>query len=129
VSTTCLVATDQKKKHATPAKQVAAAAPQMDEAKRAQHALNRLTFGARPGDAERVAVMGVDQWIEQQLHPERIDEAVLEARLTGFKTLKMDPRQMVEAFPPPQVIKAVANGKLPLPNDPAKRAMVENAVE
>src|SRR5207244_5754908 len=110
VSATCLVAADQKKKRAASAKSVAAA-PQMDEPKRAQHALNRLTFGARPGDAERVAAVGVDQWIEQQLHPEHIDDAALEARLTGFKTLKMDSRQMVEAFPPPQVLKAVANGR------------------
>ena len=42
-----------------------------DEQKRAVHALNRLTFGPRPGDVERVASMGVDDWINQQLHPDK----------------------------------------------------------
>src|ERR1035437_2988563 len=30
------------------------------------HVLNRLTFGARPGDAEAVRAMGVDRWIDLQ---------------------------------------------------------------
>jgi hypothetical protein len=36
------------------------------------HALNRLTFGPRPGDVEAVRKMGLKKWIDQQLHPERI---------------------------------------------------------
>ena len=44
----------------------AVAASQMDESKRALHALNRLTFGPRPGDLEKVQAMGVNNWIEQQ---------------------------------------------------------------
>jgi uncharacterized protein (DUF1800 family) len=50
----------------------ARAAP--SERQRAEHALNRLAFGARPGDVERVLRIGVDRWIEQQLHPERISD-------------------------------------------------------
>jgi len=42
-----------------------------NEQKRAVHALNRLTFGPRPGDIQQVAAMGVDRWIDQQLHPEK----------------------------------------------------------
>jgi hypothetical protein len=71
---------------------------QMDEHKRAVHALNRLTFGPRPGDIDHVLAMGVDQWIDQQLHPEKIDDAVLDARLARFRTLRMDTRQIVENF-------------------------------
>jgi len=37
-------------------------------------ALNRLTFGPRPGDVEEVRRMGVSKWIELQLHPEQIPE-------------------------------------------------------
>jgi Protein of unknown function (DUF1800) len=33
------------------------------------HALNRLTFGSRPGDIEEVRRMGLAKWIELQLHP------------------------------------------------------------
>jgi hypothetical protein len=40
-----------------------------DDQRRALHALNRLTFGPRPGDVQQVMAMGVDQWIDLQLHP------------------------------------------------------------
>ena len=104
-------------------------ATQMDQPKMALHALNRLTFGARPGDLERITTMGLDKWIDQQLHPERINDSALEARLSPFRTLRMDTRQIVENFPPPQLIKAVANGKQPLPSDPLKRAVYQDQLE
>jgi len=59
----------------------------MDGQKRALHALNRLTFGPRPGDVDRVAQMGVDRWIDLELHPDRIDDSALDARLAPFRTL------------------------------------------
>jgi uncharacterized protein (DUF1800 family) len=100
-----------------------------DEHQRALHALNRLAFGPRPGDVDRVAAMSVDKWIDEQLHPDRIDDHALDARLTPFRTLHMDTRQIVENFPPPQVIKAIAEGKQSLPSDPAKRAIYEAQLE
>jgi len=42
------------------------------EQKRAVHALNRLTFGARPGDVQQVVTMGVHRWIDLQLHPKKL---------------------------------------------------------
>jgi uncharacterized protein (DUF1800 family) len=104
-------------------------ATQMEQSKMALHALNRLTFGARPGDLERITTMGLDKWIDQQLHPERINDSALEARLSPFRTLRMDTRQIVENFPPPQLIKAVANGKQSLPSDPFKRAVYQDQLE
>jgi uncharacterized protein (DUF1800 family) len=104
-------------------------ATQMDQSKMIQHALNRLTFGARPGDQERIMNMGLDKWIDQQLHPDRINDSALESRLTPFRTLRMDTREIVENFPPPQLIKAVADGKQPLPSDPLKRAVYEDQIE
>ena len=101
----------------------------MDEQKRALHALNRLAFGPRPGDVERVAAMGVDKWIDQQLHPEKIDDRALDARLAPFRTLRMDTREMVENFPPPQVIKAIAEGRQSMPSDSARRAVYEAQME
>jgi len=98
---------------------------QMEEQKRALHALNRLAFGPRPGDVERVTAMGVDKWIDQQLHPDKIDDHALDARLAPFRTLRMDTHELVENFPTPQVIKAIADGKQSLPSDPAKRAVYE----
>jgi uncharacterized protein (DUF1800 family) len=102
---------------------------QLDEQKRALHALNRLTFGPRPGDVERVAAMGVDKWIDLQLHPERIVDNALQARLAPLRTLRMDTREIVENFPPPQLIKAVEQGKMPLPSDPVKRAVYQDQIE
>ena len=49
----------------------------MPEQQRAIHALNRLTFGPRPGDVERVSAMGLDKWIDEQLHPEKIADGAL----------------------------------------------------
>ena len=37
-------------------------------------ALDRLTFGPRPGDVETVKKMGLKKWIGRQLHPERTPE-------------------------------------------------------
>ena len=102
---------------------------QLDEQKRAIHALNRLTFGPRPGDVQRVMAMGVDKWIDFQLHPEKIDDRALEARLAPLRTLRMDTKEIVENFPPEQVIKQVAEGKQGLPKDPEKRAVYEAQLE
>jgi uncharacterized protein (DUF1800 family) len=106
-----------------------AATEPLDEQKRALHALNRLAFGPRPGDVERVAAMGVDKWIDQQLHPDKIDDRALEARLEPFRTLRMNTRELVENFPPPQVIKAIAEGKQAMPSDSAKHAVYEAQLE
>ena len=97
----------------------------MDEQKRAVHALNRLTFGPRPGDVERVNQMGVDKWIELELHPDKINDSALDARLSSFRTLRMGTKEIVENFPPNQVIKQIADGKASLPRDPTKRAVYE----
>ena len=101
-------------------------AGQMEEQKRALHALNRLTFGPRAGDVERVTAMGVDRWIDEQLHPEKINDSALDARLAPLRTLRMDTREIVENFPPPQLIKAVEQGKQSLPSDPVKRAVYQD---
>ena len=100
-----------------------------DEQKRAVHALNRLALGPRPGDVQRVTAMGVDKWIELQLHPDKIDDGALQARLAPFRTLRMDTRELAENFPPPQVIKSVAEGKQRMPSDPAKRAVYQAQLE
>ena len=104
-------------------KKKTAAASTMDDRQRALQALNRLTFGPRPGDVDRVVAIGVDKWIDLQLHPDRIDDSALDARLAPFRTLNMNAQQMVMAFPPPQLIKAVQNGRMSMPSDPAERAI------
>jgi len=53
----------------------------LSEDQRILHVLNRLGFGARPGDVERVKAMGIDNYIAQQLSPEKIDDSASEAKL------------------------------------------------
>ncbi|MBZ5568224.1 MAG: DUF1800 domain-containing protein [Acidobacteriia bacterium] len=110
-------------------KAAAAVQMQMDARQRALHALNRLTFGPRPGDVDRVMAMGLDKWFERQLHPEKIDDAALEARLAPLRTLRMDARQLVENFPPPQLVKQVAEGRRAMPSDKTERAIYQSQVE
>src|SRR5262249_26993027 len=67
------------------------------------HVLNRVGFGARPGDLERIRKIGVQQYIEQQLHPERIDDQVLNTRLTDLRTITMSSREISEQFEQPMI--------------------------
>ena len=124
LSTLGLVAEKKKKKSAQNA-----AAMQMDEQKRAIHVLNRFTFGPRAGDLQRVQTMGIEKWFEQQLYPEKINDSELEARLAPFRTLHMKTDELVRNFPPPQVIKAVENGRASIPRDPQEKAIYEAAMD
>ena len=95
------------------------------EQKRAVHALNRLTFGPRPGDVQQVMAIGVDRWIDLQLHPEKIADRDVEARLEPLRTLRMSTKEILEDFPDRQMVKQVAEGKRPMPSDPARRAVYQ----
>ncbi len=79
----------------------APAVPETDRA--AAHVLDRLGYGPRPGDIARVRAVGVAAWIEQQLHPERIDDAALGARLAPLVTLALDSRTIVQDYDRPAV--------------------------
>jgi uncharacterized protein (DUF1800 family) len=96
-----------------------------NDQRRALHALNRLTFGPRPGDVQQVMAMGVDQWIDLQLHPQKIDDSALESRLEALRTLRMSAKEIAEDFPDGQEINQVRNGKKPMPSDPARRAVFQ----
>lgn len=65
------------------------------------HVLNRLGFGARPGDVERVRAMGVDKYIELQLSPAKIDDSASEAKLQNLETLRMNTAELYEKYPQP----------------------------
>ncbi|HEY8312331.1 MAG TPA: DUF1800 family protein, partial [Gemmatimonadaceae bacterium] len=52
--------------------------------------LNRLAFGPRPGDVARVRAMGVDAWIDQQLHPEQINDSAIDQMLARYSLLEQD---------------------------------------
>ncbi len=102
------------------------ALPAANERARAVQVLNRLTFGPRPGDVDRVLALGVDKWIDEQLHPQSIDDRALDLRLANLRTLHMSTAELAANFPPPALIRQVADGKENLPRDPEKRAIYES---
>ena len=63
-----------------------------------EHVLNRMTFGPRPGAIERVQAIGIEAYIDSQLHPERIADEALEARLAAFPTLDMSSRDLARDY-------------------------------
>src|SRR6266446_6404315 len=90
-------------------------AAKLSEDQRILHVLNRLGFGARPGDVERVKAMGIDNYITQQLFPERIDDSASEAKLQNLETLRMSTADLYEKYPQPgQLLKQLQKrGDLP----------------
>src|SRR5207302_8159219 len=81
------------------------------------HVLNRLGFGARPGDVERVKAFGVDNYINAQLFPEKIDDSATEARLQNLETLRMTTAQLYEKYPQPGQLLRQLQKKGDLPAD------------
>ncbi|MGC9947483.1 MAG: DUF1800 domain-containing protein [Bryobacteraceae bacterium] len=119
------------RKNTEPSAQAAAQATaqfhqQISNEQKAEHVLNRLTFGPRPGDIQRVQTLGLKKWLGLQLHPERIPEnPVLAAKLRPLDTLAMSTAKMLQNYPSPALVKAMVAGRLPFPDDPDKRMMVD----
>lgn len=89
-------------------------------------ALNRLTFGPRPGDVEQIEKLGLKKWIDLQLHPERIPEnPALASKLEPLESLRLTQADAARNYPNPQMIRAVALGREPMPDDPVTRAAVQ----
>jgi len=98
----------------------------LEKDKQIVHALNRLTFGARAGDIERIRKTGLDKWIDEQLQPDRIAEnPELEARLQPLESIRLDSGELARKYPPPQMVVAYATGRRPMPEDPDMRALIE----
>ena len=100
----------------------------LTEEERATQALNRLTFGPRPGDLERIQAIGVKKWVEMQLNPEQVDDSLLDARLQSFPAIHLSQQDLLQAFPSPAMIRAVADGKAALPTDRVEHAIYQNQV-
>jgi uncharacterized protein (DUF1800 family) len=65
------------------------------------HVLNRLGFGARPGDLARVRALGLERYIEEQLYPEKIADAAAEAKLQRLEALRMTTPELYAKYPQP----------------------------
>lgn len=92
-------------------------------------ALDRLTFGPRPGDSNEVERIGLRKWVEWQLHPERIAEnALLVSKLKPYASLGMGPRDIFSHYPAPQLIREIAEGRQAPPSDSDLRLVTDQLV-
>src|SRR5437660_703123 len=85
------------------------------------HVLNRLGFGPRPGDVAKVRAMGLDKWIDQQLHPERIADPAVATRLGPLRTLHLSTGELIARYEvPPQARNEIQEKKAELGNNPSE---------
>jgi uncharacterized protein (DUF1800 family) len=117
--------------------------PTMTADQRVAHVLSRLTFGARPGDFERVKAMGVEAFINQQLDPDSIDNSSVIAKLRKLPTLGMATPVLIEQYTPPKpvaspspaVAKTAENSTAQTPNlinqnqDAGKMSAMQNEMQ
>ena len=87
----------------------AAGAPADDQA--ILHVLNRIGFGPRPGDVEKVRAIGLSAYIDQQLHPERVPDPDMPGRLADLSTLGMSSRDIAEQYAKPAIQARLAQQK------------------
>jgi uncharacterized protein (DUF1800 family) len=95
-------------------------AKKLTEEQRIVHVLNRLGFGARPGDVERVKAMGVENYINQQLNPEKISDTVAENKIKDLQVLNMSTAELYEKFPQPGQFLRQLQARGALPSDVAE---------
>ncbi|MDM7923636.1 MAG: DUF1800 family protein, partial [Pyrinomonadaceae bacterium] len=99
----------------------------LSEDQKILHVLNRLGFGARPGDIERVKKIGVRKYIQQQLSPSSIDDSVAETKVDRLEIFKMSTAEVFAKYPNPGALlrelegrtrRANANNAMPPANEP-----------
>jgi len=76
----------------------------LTEEQKILHVLNRLAFGARPGDVEKVKAIGLKNYIEQQLNPGSLNDSLTEAKLKNFDVLKLSNDEMFSKYPAPAAL-------------------------
>ena len=99
----------------------------LTEQEKVLHALNRFTFGPRPGDVEAVESVGVQRWFEMQLHPERVDDSAYQVEMGQFPAMGLAEDQLLERFPSGAVVRQMSRQGGSVPGDPVERAIYADA--
>jgi uncharacterized protein (DUF1800 family) len=116
----------------------ASSAPRtLTEQEKATHVLNRLAFGPRPGDVARVQSMGIRQYIEEQLHPEQINDSAVDSRLSQLPSIRMKTNELMARYPEPNQVAQRAGIQKPKADDQNTQAnrkqlqtyMMQNGLE
>jgi uncharacterized protein (DUF1800 family) len=99
----------------------------LTEQEKVLQALNRFTFGPRPGDVAAVEKVGLDRWFEVQLHPERVDDSGFEAEMGEFPAMRLTADRLKERFPSGQEIRHMNKVGGSVPGDPVEKAIYGDA--
>lgn len=111
----------------TAARRASSSSPlQVDQ--RIVHALNRFTFGPRPGDVAAVRALGLNQWFESQLHPAQINQTDLNARLAEFPAMQLSVRDLLTRLPGNATIRQAMDGHAPIPSQGVLHAIYANQI-
>jgi uncharacterized protein (DUF1800 family) len=99
----------------------------LNQQQRVLHALNRFTFGPRPGDEAAVAKMGLMAWFYQQLQPEKIDDSAFEEQMKAYPAMQLNDAQLMKKFPSPQMLRQMEYRGEGMPGDPVEHAIYADA--
>ncbi len=64
----------------------------------AAHLLSRFTFGAKPGDVDKVVNMGLENWFQQQLNAGLADDD-LNKKLSNYDALQLSNAEVLNTYP------------------------------
>ena len=119
----CVLMMDQPLFAATGPKRGPTAGGQVKGESRTLHALNRLTFGPRPGDVAAVDAIGLSNWFEMQLNPSKIDDSALNGRLAMYPAMQLPQAELMARYPSQQVIRQMTQRGEYAPSDPVEHAI------
>lgn len=80
----------------------------MSKAQFERHVWNRLAFGPRPGDIEKLRAVGFRAWVDAQLAPQTLNDAGVEAKVARLQPLQFSSAQLLEAYKADQAEKKLA---------------------
>lgn len=95
----------------------------LTEDQKIMHVLNRLGFGARPGDVAKVKALGLQKYIEQQLYPDSISDPVADAKVKNLEVFNMTTAEVFAKYPNPgALLRMLEGGRMNQANNAAQNA-------
>jgi uncharacterized protein (DUF1800 family) len=99
----------------------------LTEQEKVLQALNRFTFGPRPGDVATVEKIGLQRWFEMQLHPGQMDDSAFAAEMAQFPAMGLPADQLKDRFPSAGMIRQMSKRGGSVPSDPVERSIYLDA--